>query len=67
MRAYTILLIAPRGSTTSLNLTGSYRNITPLAMAAIVARGREVATRTGDLQTRKEIEVFLRRLEKRGG
>jgi predicted Zn-dependent protease len=26
-------------------------------------RGLEVATRRGDLQTRKEIEVFLRRLE----
>ncbi len=31
------------------------------------AAGLEVATRTGDLQTKKEIEVFLRRLEKRGG
>jgi Flp pilus assembly protein TadD len=29
--------------------------------------GLAVATRTGDLQTRKEIEVFLRRLEVRGG
>jgi hypothetical protein len=29
--------------------------------------GLEVATRTDDLQTKKEIEVFLRRLEKRGG
>lgn len=28
------------------------------------ARGLEVAARTGDLQTGKEIEVFLRRLEK---
>jgi Flp pilus assembly protein TadD len=27
-------------------------------------QGLEVATRTGDLQTGKEIEVFLRRLEK---
>jgi len=26
--------------------------------------GLEVATRTGDLQTRKEIEVFLRRLDR---
>jgi hypothetical protein len=26
-------------------------------------KGLEVATRTGDLQTKKEIEVFLRRLE----
>jgi len=31
------------------------------------AAGLEVAARTGDLQTKKEIEVFLRRLEKRGG
>jgi Flp pilus assembly protein TadD len=30
-------------------------------------RGLEVATQTGDLQTRKEIEVFLRRLEKAAG
>ena len=29
--------------------------------------GLEVTARTGDLQTKKEIEVFLRRLEKRGG
>jgi Flp pilus assembly protein TadD len=28
------------------------------------AKGLEVATGTGDLQTKKEIEVFLRRLEK---
>jgi hypothetical protein len=31
------------------------------------AAGLEVATRTGDLQTKQETEVFLRRLEKRGG
>ena len=31
---------------------------------AAYARGLEVATGTGDLQTKKEIEVFLRRLEK---
>jgi len=31
---------------------------------AAYARGLEVATETGDLQTKKEIEVFLRRLEK---
>jgi len=30
-------------------------------------RGVEVATTTGDLQTKKEIEVFLRRLERAGG
>ena len=30
---------------------------------AAYAKGLEVATATGDLQTRKEIEVFLRRLE----
>ncbi len=29
---------------------------------AAYTRGLEVASRTGDLQTRKEIEVFLRRL-----
>lgn len=34
---------------------------------AAYAAGLEVAARTGDLQTKKEIEVFLRRLEKRGG
>ena len=31
---------------------------------AAYRKGLEVATRTGDLQTRKEIEVFLRRLDK---
>jgi len=31
---------------------------------AAYAKGLEVATATGDLQTRKEIEVFLRRLER---
>jgi predicted Zn-dependent protease len=31
---------------------------------AAYAKGLEVATGAGDLQTRKEIEVFLRRLEK---
>lgn len=30
---------------------------------AAYAKGLEVATQTGDLQTKKEIEVFLRRLE----
>jgi hypothetical protein len=30
-------------------------------------KGLEVATRTGDLQTKKEIEVFLHRLESAGG
>jgi hypothetical protein len=34
---------------------------------AAYQQGLEVATRTGDLQTRKEIEVFLRRLEKAAG
>lgn len=33
---------------------------------AAYGRGLEVAGRTGDLQTAKEIEVFLRRLEKAG-
>src|SRR5574342_1098610 len=32
---------------------------------AAYAKGRDVATRNGDLQTKKEIEVFLRRLEAR--
>ena len=36
----------------------------PEAIAAY-QQGREVATRNGDLQTVKEIEVFLRRLERR--
>ena len=31
----------------------------------VFARGREVATQNGDLQTVKEIDVFTRRLEKR--
>ncbi len=35
------------------------------AKAAYLA-GVEVASRTGDLQTKKEMEVFLKRLEKRG-
>jgi len=30
---------------------------------AAYAKGVEVATQTGDLQTKKEIEVFLRRLD----
>jgi len=33
---------------------------------AAYTKGLEVAARTGDLQTRKEIEVFLNRLEKAG-
>jgi predicted Zn-dependent protease len=34
----------------------------PAEAAAAYTIGLEVAARTGDLQTRKEIEVFLRRL-----
>jgi predicted Zn-dependent protease len=34
---------------------------------AAYAEGLEVATRAGDLQTKKEIEVFLRRLDQAGG
>jgi predicted Zn-dependent protease len=34
---------------------------------AAYAVGLEVAARMGDLQTKKEMEVFLRRLEKSGG
>jgi Flp pilus assembly protein TadD len=34
---------------------------------AAYRRGLEVAAQTGDLQAKKEIEVFLRRLEKPGG
>ena len=34
--------------------------------AAAYVAGLEVAARTGDLQTKKEIEAFLRRLAKRG-
>jgi len=30
-------------------------------------KGLEVAAQTGDLQTKKEIEVFLRRMDKAGG
>jgi Flp pilus assembly protein TadD len=33
---------------------------------AAYTKGLEVAARNGDLQTKKEIEVFLRRLEKAG-
>ena len=33
---------------------------------AAYTQGREVATKNGDLQTVKEIDVFLRRLEKPG-
>ncbi len=32
----------------------------------VFSEGREVAQRNGDLQTIKEIDVFTRRLEKRG-
>jgi hypothetical protein len=31
----------------------------------VFAEGREVAERNGDLQTVKEMDVFVRRLEKR--
>ena len=34
---------------------------------AAYRKGLEVATRTGDLQTKKDIEVFLRRLDSTGG
>ena len=34
---------------------------------AAYRRGLEVAAQTGDLQTKKEIEVFLRRLDKATG
>lgn len=34
---------------------------------AAYRRGLEVADQTGDLQTKKEMEVFLRRLEQRNG
>lgn len=37
------------------------------AAAAAYRKGLEVATRTGDLQTKKEIEVFLRRLDSTDG
>ncbi len=33
----------------------------------VFVRGREVAEQNGDLQTIKEIDVFMRRLEKRSG
>jgi hypothetical protein len=33
---------------------------------AAYRKGLEVAAQTGDLQTKKEIEVFLRRLESPG-
>jgi len=51
---------------------GSHVLLIRLAAAVLERMGRlrgglEVATRTDDLQTKKEIEVFLRRLEKRGG
>jgi predicted Zn-dependent protease len=32
----------------------------------VFLKGKEVATENGDLQTVKEIDVFLRRLQKRG-
>ena len=35
--------------------------------ARVFAEGREVAQGSGDLQTVKEIDVFVRRLEKRSG
>ena len=37
---------------------------TEVSAKAAYAKGLEVARTTGDLQTGKEIEVFLRRLEK---
>jgi predicted Zn-dependent protease len=39
----------------------------PDEAAAAYTAGLAVATRTGDLQTKKELEVFLRRLDRRGG
>ena len=38
----------------------------PAEAAAAYTIGLEVAARTGDLQTKKEIEVFLRRLTRAG-
>ncbi len=37
----------------------------PEEAKAAYLRGLEVATETGDLQTRKEIEIFLRRLDRK--
>jgi Flp pilus assembly protein TadD len=39
----------------------------PEEARAAYAKGLKVATQTGDLQTKKEIEVFLRRLESGSG
>ena len=39
----------------------------PAEARAAYVEGIEVATRNGDLQTKKEMEVFLRRLDKAGG
>jgi Flp pilus assembly protein TadD len=38
----------------------------PAEAQAAYRTGLEVAARTGDLQTKKEIEVFLRRLDRAG-
>ena len=51
---------APRGLGRALERAGRI----PEAIAAY-QQGLEVATRNGDLQTVKEIDVFLRRLERR--
>ena len=53
---------AYRGLGRSLERTGRLDE----AKAAYV-KGRDIATQNGDLQTKKEIEVFLRRLETRTG
>jgi Flp pilus assembly protein TadD len=39
----------------------------PAEARVAYAKGLEVATQTGDLQTKKEIEVFLRRLDSTSG
>jgi Flp pilus assembly protein TadD len=53
---------AHRGLGRALEKAGRRRD----AMTAY-RKGLEVAAQTGDLQTKKEIEVFLRRLEASGG
>ena len=55
-----------RGATLSIRLAAAVLE-KRVAGRGGLRGGLEVATRTGDLQTKQEIEVLLRRLEKRGG
>jgi hypothetical protein len=59
-------LLGERGGVPEDHAPVEFVFVRPMAAGAF-ARGLEVAAGTGDLQTTKEIEGFLRRLEERRG